>query len=63
MDRGGAWQAMVHTIAMSWTRLRQLSTHAPQLLSSRAESTEARMPKAYALQQQTPPQQEAQPLH
>ena len=28
MDRGGAWQAMVHTVAMSWTRLRQLSTHA-----------------------------------
>ena len=27
MDRG-AWQAMVHTLAKSWTRLKHLSTHA-----------------------------------
>ena len=27
MDRG-AWQAMVHRIAKSWTLLKQLSTHA-----------------------------------
>ena len=25
-DRG-AWQAMVHSVAESWTRLKQLSTH------------------------------------
>ena len=28
MDKGGAWRAMVHMVAMSWTRLEQLSTHA-----------------------------------
>ena len=28
MDKGGAWRAMVHMVAMSWTRLKQLSTHA-----------------------------------
>ena len=27
MDRG-AWQAIVHRIAKTWTRLKQLSTHA-----------------------------------
>ena len=27
MDRG-AWQAMVHRVAKSWTRLRRLSMHA-----------------------------------
>ena len=27
MDRG-AWQATVHRVAKSWTRLKQLSTHA-----------------------------------
>ena len=27
MDRG-AWQAMVHRVAKSWTWLKQLSTHA-----------------------------------
>ena len=26
MDRG-AWQAMVHSVAKSWTQLKQLSTH------------------------------------
>ena len=31
MDRG-AWQATVHGVAQSWTRLRQLSTHTPSNL-------------------------------
>ena len=35
MDRG-AWQAMVHGIAKSWTQLKQLSMHAE---SGRREST------------------------
>ena len=35
MDRG-AWWAMVHRIAKSWTQLKQLSTHAE---SGRREST------------------------
>ena len=29
MDR--AWQATVHSVTKSWTRLKQLSTHAPML--------------------------------
>ena len=28
MDRGGAWQAMVHGVTESWTQLKRLSTHA-----------------------------------
>ena len=30
MDRG-AWQAIVHRVAQSWTQLKQLSTHAHKL--------------------------------
>ena len=29
MDRG-TWRATVHEVTQSWTRLKQLSTHAPQ---------------------------------
>ena len=41
MDRG-AWQAMVHRVANSWTQLKQLSTHVRRALSngrSRLEKT------------------------
>ena len=31
MDRG-AWQAMVHRVAESWTRLKRLNMHAPTQL-------------------------------
>ena len=32
MDRG-AWRAVVHGVAKSWTRLRRLSTHTQHILN------------------------------
>ena len=32
---GGAWQAMVHRVAQSWTRLKQYGTHAQMFIVKR----------------------------